>query len=79
MEQLAQLWAGAMQYPCNFASRKTLRYRLDQYFDQLNEHHGRLFSPEDHAAVTFRDLVKNGNGELYSLRVGPASATIELN
>ena len=64
MEHVVAQCNDALRYPQNFAGHNALEYQLASYFEQLNEHQARLFSKEDNAALSFRDLDNDAKGAL---------------
>ena len=67
MEQIIALCNDAIRYPRNLTHGYTLDYILASYWELLNEHHHRLFSAEDKAALNFWDLDNEGKGRLISI------------
>lgn len=62
MDELRTMYAEGLNFPMNMSQTNHLDYVLSYYFDQLDQHQERLFSPEQDADLSFREPDSSGKG-----------------
>ena len=64
MDEVTRLLNGAKNYPRNLARSNTVDDKLESYFEKINEHQNRLFTPGTEAGLDFCELSSDGEGLL---------------
>lgn len=76
MDQLKLMCHERNQFPMNLPSGEYVEYFVSLYYEQLNRHQHRLFSPEQDSELTFREYAAHGRGWSWGSCVDPRLANV---